>query len=169
MQPSHLPSIHSQHDKKLPYQKLCQYDIVLATYGLLASEYSRMEKLLQKQLESEKQLDSEKKLQPSTKNSLDESSLNDTMNDKYSLIGRQSKFYRVILDEAHNIKTPWSKTSKGALLLQAEYRWCLTGTPMMNGTHELSPLVRFLRIKPYDDVSLYARVSFLPYIRPQGP
>ncbi|XXG99387.1 G protein-coupled receptor gpr1 [Hypoxylon texense] len=59
-------------------------------------------------------------------------------------------FYRVILDEAHNIKNRLAKSSIAAAQIQAEYRWCMTGTPFMNRTEEIYSLLRFLRIKPYN-------------------
>ena len=41
-------------------------------------------------------------------------------------------WYRVILDEAHTIKNRNAKAALACYALRAEYRWCLTGTPMQN-------------------------------------
>ncbi|XP_044714435.1 zinc finger, c3HC4 type (RING finger) domain-containing protein [Hirsutella rhossiliensis] len=55
----------------------------------------------------------------------------------------------VVLDEAQCIKNRKTKTAKACHALKSTYRWCLTGTPMMNGVLELFSLVQFLHIKPY--------------------
>lgn len=65
------------------------------------------------------------------------------------------RWYRIILDEAHSIKNRNAKTTKAACSLRAEYRWCLTGTPLQNNLDELQSLIHFLRIKPYDDLSIW--------------
>lgn len=59
------------------------------------------------------------------------------------------KFYRVILDEAHNIKDRTSGTAKAANDLQCEKRWCLTGTPLQNRIGEMYSLIRFLKLDPF--------------------
>ncbi|KAI0471892.1 DNA repair protein RAD16 [Xylariaceae sp. FL0804] len=61
----------------------------------------------------------------------------------------QIKFHRVILDEAHSIKTRTTMTAKACFALKAEYRWCLTGTPLQNRIGEFFSLLRFLNVKPF--------------------
>ncbi|EDO15609.1 hypothetical protein Kpol_1006p5 [Vanderwaltozyma polyspora DSM 70294] len=58
-------------------------------------------------------------------------------------------FYRVILDEAHNIKDRTSNTSRAVNALQTKKRWCLSGTPLQNRIGEMYSLIRFLDINPF--------------------
>ncbi|KAM3079458.1 hypothetical protein ACMFMG_005889 [Clarireedia jacksonii] len=64
-------------------------------------------------------------------------------------------WYRVILDEAHTIKNRNAKATQACYALRSQYRWCLTGTPMQNNLDELQSLIKFLRIKPYDDLKVW--------------
>ena len=65
------------------------------------------------------------------------------------------QWYRIILDEAHTIKNHNAKCTKGCYRLQAEYRWCLTGTPMQNHVSELHSLITFLRVKPFSQKNIW--------------
>jgi len=56
---------------------------------------------------------------------------------------------RVILDEAHFIKSKQSQTTRAAYLLTSTYRWCMSGTPLQNRVSELFSMVRFLRADPF--------------------
>lgn len=64
-------------------------------------------------------------------------------------------WYRIILDEAHTIKNRNAKATQSACALDAEYRWCLTGTPLQNNLDELQSLIKFLRIKPFNDLAAW--------------
>ncbi|TGO33394.1 hypothetical protein BHYA_0248g00010 [Botrytis hyacinthi] len=52
---------------------------------------------------------------------------------------------RVVLDEAHAIKNNSARTSLACQNLKSVYRWCLTGTPLLNRLEELFPYLRFLK------------------------
>lgn len=56
---------------------------------------------------------------------------------------------RVVLDEAHLIRNQKSKTFLSAMKLEADLRWCLTGTPIQNTANDAHALIRFLGIEPF--------------------
>lgn len=64
-------------------------------------------------------------------------------------------WFRIVLDEAHTIKNRNAKATQAAYALKSHYRWCLTGTPMQNNLDELQSLIRFLQIKPYDELAAW--------------
>ena len=125
-------SVFIYHNCKATSDDLLKYDVVLTTYGTLAQEVTRREKF-------------EEENNGRSINYQDK-----TFAAKFPLLNpEKAKFHRVILDEAQCIKNRNTKTARAAHQLQATYRWCLTGTPMMNGVKELYSLIKFLRIKPY--------------------
>ncbi|KAJ4254339.1 hypothetical protein NW762_009931 [Fusarium torreyae] len=77
-------------------------------------------------------------------------------------------WWRVVLDEAHTVKNRNAKATKACYALQSEYRWCLSGTPMQNNLDELQSLVKFLRIRPYDDLKEWKEHIDLPLKNGRG-
>ncbi|KXX74531.1 ATP-dependent helicase ULS1 [Madurella mycetomatis] len=130
---SHKMSVFLLHQKKRPYSELKNYSVVLTTYGSIASEWKQYNKHVEQRKESPQYNEEEDR----------------ELAKKCPLLHPRSKFYRVILDEAQCIKNKDTQSSRGAHKINAVYRWCLTGTPMMNNVAELYPLIRFLRIRPY--------------------
>lgn len=66
-----------------------------------------------------------------------------------------SMFYRVVIDESQCIKNHESQAALAVSDLVSQYRWCLSGTPIMNGVDEIYSLYRYLEIKPYNDWSKF--------------
>lgn len=59
------------------------------------------------------------------------------------------KWHRVILDESHIIKSKSNSCSRGAFMINAVNRWCLTGTPMHNKFDDLYSLINFLKVPTF--------------------
>ncbi|CCE61429.1 hypothetical protein TPHA_0A03530 [Tetrapisispora phaffii CBS 4417] len=100
---------------------LSEYDVILTTYSVLESVYRKQTYGFRR---------------------------------KTGLVKEQSvlhnlPFYRVILDEAHNIKDRTSNTAKAVNAIQTQKRWCLSGTPLQNRIGEMYSLIRFLDIYPF--------------------
>ncbi|EXJ94910.1 hypothetical protein A1O1_00028 [Capronia coronata CBS 617.96] len=123
--------------RKTSWSALKAYDVVLTTYGLLTSEFKR-------KLAWEEKL----KLVPDAR---------PTLAEECPVLGDRSHFHRVILDEAQWIKNRSAKAAVAACHIQADYRWALTGTPMQNSVEELFSLVKFCRIRPYNEWSHFSR------------
>lgn len=73
------------------------------------------------------------------------------------------KFFRVILDEAHQIKNRAAKTSRACYELSADHRWVLTGTPIVNKLEDLFSLVRFLGVEPWNNFSFWKTFITVPF------
>lgn len=110
---------------------LKKYDVIIMSYNSLESIYRKQEKGFKKKEGIYK-----------------EKSLIHALN-----------FHRVILDEAHSIKTRTTMTAKACFALKVEYRWCLTGTPLQNRIGEFFSLIRFLNVRPF---ASYCKSYFVP-------
>ncbi|GMM33989.1 translocase [Saccharomycopsis crataegensis] len=140
---------HSQ-DKVKDFKALAKYDIVLTTYGTLASEFKKHYKEV---------MDSAG--QKTTQTGIPDFGTGGGKH-KSPFFSRESYFHRIILDESHIIKNKKTLSSKACHLLRSDYRLCLTGTPMQNNVEELYPIIRFLKIKPYNDEELFRKEIVLP-------
>ena len=114
-----------------------QYDIVITTYGSVAAEFKRLMAFRQRQKHDPNARPNEK--------------------ERCLLLGDETKFHRVILDEAQNIKNRKTKSAIGTCYIASEFRWCLTGTPMQNSVDEYQSLLQFLRIAPYNSWEKYSK------------
>ncbi|KAI2839630.1 hypothetical protein CBS11350_7461 [Aspergillus niger] len=111
--------VYYRRKGRLTFQDLCQYQVVITTYGTICSDL---------------------------KQKADES----------PIFGEDRTWQRIILDEAQCIKNARSKTAMACCKLVATYRWCLSGTPLMNHLGELCSLLKFLGIQPYVDFNSFS-------------
>ncbi|WVR04718.1 hypothetical protein IAU60_001729 [Kwoniella sp. DSM 27419] len=71
-------------------------------------------------------------------------------------------WFRIVLDEAHSIKTPSTVACQAACALEADRRVALTGTPIQNKIEDVWALFKFLRFSPVDDKDVFARYISSP-------
>ncbi|KAM3398977.1 DNA repair protein RAD5A [Capsicum galapagoense] len=105
---------------------LARSDVVLTTYGVLASEFSA-----------------------------------ENAEDSGGLLS--IRWFRVVLDEAHTIKSSKSQISNAASALIADRRWCLTGTPIQNNLEDIYSLLRFLRVEPWGSWAWWNKLIQKPF------
>ncbi|KAJ1907873.1 DNA repair protein rad16, partial [Coemansia sp. IMI 209127] len=58
-------------------------------------------------------------------------------------------WFRLVLDEAHNIKDRSSNSARAAFALKTQRVWALTGTPLHNRVGELFSLIRLTKADPF--------------------
>lgn len=87
---------------------LYEYDVVITTYGTLASDFAH---------------------ETSPPLAL-ESSVARKRKRKSASTLFEAKWFRIILDEAQNVKNSKTKTFQAANSLKVERRWCVSGTPL---------------------------------------
>ena len=75
---------------------------------------------------------------------------------------REESFHMVVLDESQNIKNPNSKASRAVMLLQADHRFALSGTPIENNLGELYALFRFLNPAMFGSFSDFTKNYLVP-------
>ncbi|KAJ3365502.1 hypothetical protein GGF31_008527 [Allomyces arbusculus] len=129
--------VHHGHGRTTQGSVLAEYDVVLTTYGTAMYE---MPAHIRAEMKGERGADADAAAS-------DEESLPVDRNVGGALF--QVEFYRVILDEAHAIKTRENLRATACRHLRAQYRWCLTGTPLANSVDELYSLLEFLRCTVY--------------------
>ncbi|KAK9562217.1 hypothetical protein V6Z88_003746 [Aspergillus fumigatus] len=115
--------VHHGSKRLVSFAHLHDHDIVITTYGTVAAEWQR-------------------------KQSIHHGSLSRSE----PILGSSSRWHRVILDEAQNIKNDRSNAAMGCCAIDATYRWCLSATPLMNHQRELYSLLKFLRVAEYTSI-----------------
>ncbi|VUC22966.1 unnamed protein product [Clonostachys rosea] len=88
------------------------------------------------------------------------------------------KWFRIVLDEgdkltrdpAHDIRNPKTNQFRAVASLNAEHRWCLTGTPIQNSLEDLGALVMFLQVPIMSHAPTFRKFIINPIaLRPTDP
>lgn len=80
------------------------------------------------------------------------------------------KWRRVVLDEAHQIRNPKSKSSLAATALRSLSHWCLSGTPIVNSLKDFYSLLKFMKYPGgLADLEIFNRILYRPVQRGGDP
>ncbi|KLT44189.1 hypothetical protein CC85DRAFT_242764 [Cutaneotrichosporon oleaginosum] len=71
-------------------------------------------------------------------------------------------WFRVVLDEAHSIKSASTVACKASCYLEADRRIALTGTPIQNKIEDVWALFKFLRVSPIDERDMFNKYISTP-------
>ncbi|KAI9809829.1 MAG: hypothetical protein M1825_000262 [Sarcosagium campestre] len=117
---------HGVNAKKLTVKQLRSYDVIMTSYSTLETTY-------RKEVKGRVRTDDD----------------GERILIKEDSPLHEINFHRIILDEAHNIKSRTTATAKACFALRADHKWCLSGTPLQNRIGELFSLLRFLEVTPF--------------------
>lgn len=74
----------------------------------------------------------------------------------------EARFHRIILDEAHSIRSSKTRTYRAITSVQADRKFCLTGTPLTNRPDDIQSLFAFLGVEPLGDKDVFRRAVSQP-------
>ncbi|KAK5671522.1 hypothetical protein QVD99_002226 [Batrachochytrium dendrobatidis] len=115
-------------------QKFNDANVVITTYDVLSADYKKL------------------------------TSNNKTHDNSNSLVSPlfTKQWFRVVLDEAHIIKTRSTLVAKAAHYLPTRHRLCLTGTPLQNSIEDLFSIFQFLKQDPYSNYEVFKQKILKP-------
>jgi SNF2 family DNA or RNA helicase len=123
----------STTDSSLDPETLKRAHVVVTSYAITASEYAAF----QPKDESKPKKGSDSKRVSGSGSDSEADHFGRTLESKKkAATGRKRdalfriKWWRIVLDEAHNIKNRNTKSAQACCTLEGKYRWCLTGTPL---------------------------------------
>lgn len=72
-------------------------------------------------------------------------------------------WWRLCLDEAQMVESSKTSVTEMAMRLNAQHRWCITGTPIQRRLDDLFGLLRFLKTSPFDTYRWWVDIIRDPY------
>jgi hypothetical protein len=131
--------LHYGSSRLKSHREIENYDVVVTSFGTLASEYDTLNELL------------------------DAPASGAVPGGSHVLF--DVAWERVALDEAHTIRNRTTKVARACFDVTAKYRWALTGTPIQNSLQDLYSLLRFLKHEPWSELLWWKRVISEPFER----
>ncbi|RDW85273.1 hypothetical protein BP6252_02863 [Coleophoma cylindrospora] len=80
----------------------------------------------------------------------------------------QITWFRIVLDEAHMIRSVSTRLYQTASKLDGRLRWCLTGTPVQNKLQDIGSLISFLRVPLLDTAPAFKKHVIDPLMKETG-
>ncbi|GMT04132.1 hypothetical protein PENTCL1PPCAC_26306, partial [Pristionchus entomophagus] len=134
-------------------KKLAKYDIIITTYNIITSELTEKVNLTNDDDDESESDDDDARF--GRKAAVADGKSKSRVSKSQISVLTKVHWERIILDEAHQIKNRNTLISKAVCRLPGRNRWCLSGTPVHNDLLDLFSLVKFLRVSPFDELTLW--------------
>lgn len=144
---SHALRVATHHGtKKRTAQELMSFDVVISSYGTLASDKKTRGPLLS----------------CSWRRVILDEGVRISSNPPPDTLDLYWTGFWLTTKVKHNIRNAKAQLSVAACELKAESRWVLTGTPIVNTVNDLQSMVKFLKIRVIDDPQVFTTVITRP-------
>ncbi|GAA6061262.1 hypothetical protein JCM10212_000703 [Sporobolomyces blumeae] len=145
-------------------------DVVVTSYGILCSDFKK----------SGLAAEEKEKSKENTKQKQDEAAEKEGANSKGKGKGKENgektkgkrkklqglfaiEWFRIVLDEAHLIKSRTTLNAKASYALKGARRWALTGTPIVNRLEDLYSLLHYIQLEPWGNFSFFKTFVTVPF------
>lgn len=138
-------ALHHGNNRESRASKLSKNDVVVTTYGLVASELKNSVCFNLSIINLVAQLLEKPIPQYSFFRLFNQGTLHNI------------KWERVVLDEAHVIRNYSTAASIACSKLKGTKRWALTGTPVQNKETDVYSLLKFIKCTPFNELAIFKK------------